>query len=257
MEKPPSVAGSLVFLCNIYVNFGLAQKLKGVMVLCRSNLRILGRRDHFAYDSLRNLPPCACFGWLRLINDNEHIMLYNRVEENYFVWTNCISDIQFDAGAQKRTHTTKTEKGKPEKKARQKRERIRENNVKWQLSQKAGISDSRSPVAAVALVSLLPHRSLFRSQAKTCACRWFRKSDPIPNPNPNQASKPKPRPKSEPQTKPKTRAPGGSPSRAKKAQPGHRLGNHVNRALYNLRNYVSRPTESCYGCSFCVWIMAS
>lgn len=77
-------------------------------------------------------------------------MLYNRVEENYFVWTNCISDIQFDtgggAGKGKRRGRTSSERA-------QKKSKPKENNVKWQLSQKAGISDSRSPVAVLVSVA--------------------------------------------------------------------------------------------------------
>lgn len=43
-------------------------------------------------------PPSPCV-FVLYTNDIRHIRRYNRVEENYFVWTNCISDVQFDAGA--------------------------------------------------------------------------------------------------------------------------------------------------------------
>lgn len=45
-----------------------------------------------------SLSPSPCV-FVLYTNDIRHIRRYNRVEENYFVWTNCISDVQFDAGA--------------------------------------------------------------------------------------------------------------------------------------------------------------
>jgi len=44
-------------------------------------------------------------------------------------------------------------RGRASSERAQKKSKPKENNVKWQLSQKAGISDSRSPVAVLVSVA--------------------------------------------------------------------------------------------------------
>lgn len=56
-------------------------------------------------------------------------MLYNRVEENYFVRTNCISDIQFDTGGVREKENVEEERAAkgPKRKASQRKTTLNGN----------------------------------------------------------------------------------------------------------------------------------